>query len=472
MAQGNSYSTSIRPLRVTTPEDAQYTEFDLVFERALVYALCTEPRAWRLVGPYIVPECLKDARGKLCLDAARYIAKHDGEGPSNTLLIAQHLAGLRAAGKATQQQLEDSMELLEEVEDSAGGALSGTDVDTAIRVAAGVVRTRLRNDVVRKMIAASGKDKSISKYIQDISLIEAIGQETALGAQLFGSGIWAGIQADANDVRLPCGISDIDGPMNGGTTSKTLTIYAADPGQGKSAMLIHQCGFSLLSGLRCIYVTLEETVPKINTRMASFLTGQLTDEVALGGSHIQDQLDRVTGSPGFGCLAIEYLPAGSTIAQLKALLAKIRKDLPEFVDGWDVLFVDYLDVPELLAGSNSSDQSHQQVKQVTRELRSIAVENGNWVVTASQLKARDHKSHPKQTDLSDGRGKGVAADVVITIFQENETSPDERTFYIAKCRGTGAGHKTNPIPHELYRGRMSVLSPNELMTKLDKMEKE
>lgn len=460
---------NVTPLHAVGLDEAKYTELNPNAERSLVYILCTEPRAWRLVGEHIVPDCLQDKRGKLCLEAAKHIARETGEGPSNTLLIAQRLHELKDKGQVNDAQIAEAMALLDEVEDAS--PVDGKDIDYLISRAAKVVRTRARNDLLQDIITTMGKDdKPLSPYIRKIESIEVIGKETIVGAQLFGNNIWSGIISDANDRRLPSGIAPIDIPMAGGITPKSLTIWGAEMGIGKSAMLIHQCGFSVLRGLRCIYISLEESANVINARMASFFIGELTDEVSIATQNVQDKLTRVMGVPGLGSLVVEYMGAGATVAGIRKVCEDIKSNVPAFAEGWDALYVDYLDVPQLIAGSDPSAKDHQQVKQVSRDLRNIAVDNGNWVVTASQLKALDNKKDPpKQTDLADGRGKAIAADCIINIFMQNEDNSDERSFYVAKCRGTGAHTLVGPIPHELYRGRMSVLPSIDMLAKLSKI---
>lgn len=444
-------TTNIRPLRLANPTDRY--EFEPAFERALIYACCTVSRFWGLIGTHLNPDCLNDKRGALLLKACGDIARETGEGPSRATTVLQRLVAVKDSGKITQQDLDLAAQLLEDVDDLDGGIPS---VDDLVSQAGAVLRRRARNELTVEITRDNGKGKPLTRYAAKIEAIERIGQASAIGATRLADGVWAAIDELRRADRMPFGILGLDEQTGGGVYSRSLTTIGAATNVGKTAMLVHIACYNWMLGKRVIFVPTEESVASTIARMISWITGCTLDQVNQAHPDAKARFSRLLAAPGVGSLVIEYLPQGSTVGQLRQLVDQAIEDHPDF-DGYDILLVDYadkLDAP--------GDSPYVKMKAVYEGIRQIAVDNGNWAVTASQLKTLERKKIPDANDLSDSLWKGRISDAVVTIWRPEDGDQDDRFYHMAKNRGPGAGAILGPLPAEPNRARMAPL-PTELL---------
>jgi KaiC/GvpD/RAD55 family RecA-like ATPase len=445
----------VRPLRPATVTEQEYTEFDPAFERALIYASCTVPRFWSLIGTHLNPECLRDKRGVELLKACDAIARETGEGPSRAIVVIQRLLAEKESGRMTQANIDNAVQLLEDVDDLDEGIPS---LDDLVASAASVLRTRAHNDIVRRIVQDNGKGKPLTRYAAEIEAAERIGKESATGSTKLSSAVWAGIDELRRADRLPTGILQLDDPISGGITPRSLLTVGAETGVGKTALLVHIASYAWLAGKRVIFVPTEEGVSETLVRAIGWITGIDLERVGRSDKEAKTRLARLIAAPGVGALAIEYLPQGATVGQLRQLVDQAVEDHPEFGGGFDLLVVDYADKLE-----GKGDRAYDKMKSVYEGLRQIAVDNNNWAVTASQLKETDRKKIPDANDLSDSRWKGRISDAVLTVWRPEDGDPDERMYHWAKIRGAGAGTVVGPLPTEFDRGRMAPLPADSLL---------
>lgn len=449
----------VRHLRPVTGDEEKYTEFTPEFERALTYACCSDPRVWGLVGSHLNAASMNDPRASALLKACGEIARDTGEGPSSPTVVVQRLAAVRDEGRLKQASLDRICSLLDEVEDDDHPLARA---DQLIAEAARVVRARKQAAIVQSIQVAHGKGEEISRFSTDISALETIGRDSATGAvSLGGAGVWAAIDRLRRADRLPTGIAQIDDALRGGFFAKTLSVWGAKANHGKTAAMVHQCGFNWLLGKRVIYVPMEESVAATLIRFIAFITGCTMDEVSGSEPRAKERLESMLRLPDVGALAVEYLPQGSTVGQLRKLLDNVLKEHPEFGGEWDAVFVDY---PDKMRGTGTERNTYEKMGTIYDGLRQIAVDAGKWVVCGSQLKDLDGKKIPVVEDLRDSRLKGDICDACVMLWREEEDGDEEeRKYHIAKNRGPGAGQVLGPIPTEFDRGRIAPVGAADLL---------
>jgi len=439
---------TIRHLRPIDPDNPEPYPWPAEFERSLLHACVYHPRFWSLIGTHLEAESLRERRGVEILRACSAIARESGEGPSNPLLVLRRIQARVEEGALRSSDFDQIAAMLDEVEDR--GDVVGS-LDQLVAEAAEVVRRRQRDQVLSDMTLAAGKGKPLTRYAAEIEAVEKIGKESATGSVSLSRSVWGGIEELRRASRLATGINQLDDALGGGVFPKTLTVIGADQNVGKTAMMVHIACFNWLAGKRIIYVPTEESVPSTMVRIISWITGHSMEDVSKSTPASKSALDRMLAVPSVGAIACEYLPQGSPVSKLRALIDQALEDHPEFGGGFDVLLVDYADK---LSGTGREKNLYEAMGTVYEGLRQIAVDYGNWVVTGSQLKDRQGKKQPTAQDLRDSRRKGDIADAVILIDRP-EDAPDERSYIVGKNRGPGSGRTIGPIPTDLDIGRIA-----------------
>jgi len=370
-------------------------------------------------------------------------------------VVLQYLLEQVQGGTVTQESVDAAAQLFDDVEDSDGGIPA---VEDLIALATPPLQRRATETVVQKILHDQGKGRSVTRHVDEMNQIDTIGKASPVGSVELGSGVWGGIQALNRMNRLPIGIAQIDSHLRGGIPPKTLTVYGADMNVGKTALLVHQACYAWLQGKRVIYFSTEEGVNETLARVIAWVTGEPMEEVYKASPTAQKKLRGVVQSPMVGTLVVEFLHQGSTPSHLRQAVKRILEENPKMCGEYDCLFIDYADKM-----SEAGDRDYTIYKAVYDGLRDIAVTDGTWVVTASQLKGLGGKKVPGPDDLADSRWKGRTADNVITLWKDEDGEQDERWYHIAKVRGPGAGEVIGPILTDLEHARMAPLPATSLL---------
>ena len=443
--------SNIRHLRPVTDDASQYTEWPVDFERDLVYACVHYSRFWSLIGTHLHADALRDKRGKPLLEACSAIARETGDGPTSPVLVIRRLQAKVEAGSMKPAELDHVCTLLDEVEDRG---VTLPNIDQLAAEASGALKRRRREAVLQAITLDTSKGKSLARYAPELEAIEQIGKETATGSVKLDAPIWQAIEAQRSATKLPTGIAPVDDVLGGGVKPKTLTVWGADQNVGKTAAMVHMACFNWMAGKRIIFVPTEESVADTMTRVISWITGLSMDEVGRSTMQARQKLARVLSVPTVGAFACEYLPQGSPVSKLRKIIDQALEDHPEFGGGFDACFVDYADK---LKGKGTERNRYEEMGTIYEQLRQIAVDHGNWMVTGSQLKDLQGKKTPTIQDLRDSRKKGDIADCGILLYKPDD-QPEERNYFIGKHRGPGAGQTVGPLPTDLDVGRIAIVN--------------
>lgn len=443
-------STQIRPIRGGL---TQGYDFDLSFERALVWCLCTYPSLWESVGRHVDPDKLRDDRCKLLVKACRSIDAMTGTGPTSMAVLFETLAKLVRQGSVKRREVEACAEMLDQVEDD------GLPDAMQVRVAAAeVLRKDAYAELTRQIVEANGKGQPLAGFAEKLAAVEQIGEQAARRGVLVGDKVWDHIAALSRIQRMPLGVGLLDAPMRGGVPPSTLTVIGADMGVGKTSMLVHIAGHAYMHGKRVLFFPTEEGVPETLLRLVAWLTERPMSEVEACADDAKEALRLLQESGSVGELLVEYMPQGTPIRALRKRIEQIMVEHPTFGGGFDVCVVDYGD---RLSAGQSGLRMYDEMRVVFDGLRQIAVDYGARVFTGSQLKHREKKDRPPGAeDLSDSRWKGRVADTVITIWRADDDDPNERRYHVAKNRGPGTGTIVGPVPMDMEHGRIFPSLPD------------
>ena len=245
----------------------------------------------------------------------------------------------------------------------------------------------------------------------------------------------------------------------GGFQPGTLNIIAARPSMGKTALALNiaQFGGSAEANNHVLFFSLEMSSEQLIHRMLSAQTLKYSDGVEVSsiaaGTYSDEEAYAVDR-------AAEYLQkrhiAINDSSALSALEFRTRSRMFKMrYPDLSLIVVDYL---QLMSSGNRRNENRQyEVAEISRVLKSVAVELNCPVIALSQLSRETERRTEKKPQMSDLRDSGAIeqdADTVILLYREdyygenenNDLMDSKADLRIAKNRNGGTG-----MCHLLFR---------------------
>ena len=239
---------------------------------------------------------------------------------------------------------------------------------------------------------------------------------------------------------VPTGYYDID-KLTSGFHDNELIIIAARPAMGKTAFALNMAVNMAVNAKKSVALfNMEMGAEQLITRMLASV-GQIESSKLRTGrlehqdwKRVNEAISRLADTRIF----IDDTP-GMTVSEMRA---KCRR-LATSEDGLDIVIIDYL---QLISGSaRYAGQRQQEVSEISRSLKTMAMELGIPVIALAQLSRSVEGREDKRPLLSDLRESGSIeqdADIVAFLYRDDyynkESAIDEDTskseFIIAKHR--------------------------------------
>ncbi len=239
---------------------------------------------------------------------------------------------------------------------------------------------------------------------------------------------------------VPTGYYDID-KLTSGFHDNELIIIAARPAMGKTAFALNMAVNMAVNAKKSVALfNMEMGAEQLITRMLASV-GQIESSKLRTGrlehqdwKRVNEAISRLADTKIF----IDDTP-GMTVSEMRA---KCRR-LANSEDGLDIVIIDYL---QLINGSaRYAGQRQQEVSEISRSLKTMAMELGIPVIALAQLSRSVEGREDKRPLLSDLRESGSIeqdADIVAFLYRDDyynkESAIDEDTskseFIIAKHR--------------------------------------
>ena len=181
------------------------------------------------------------------------------------------------------------------------------------------------------------------------------------------------------EVNYPTGIKLLDDNLGGGLARKTLTLFSANSGVGKSNMLANiGANYSAL-GLNVLYISLELPEDMIRIRLSSIITKV---NINLWKQRIPEIAGKLLNrrSNGSASYRVKRLPVGATANDIRSYLKHYEL---EYKTTPDVIIIDYLDLMHPNGGTKNKGVFEQD-KEKTEELNEVLVTYNAIGVSASQ----------------------------------------------------------------------------------------
>lgn len=275
-----------------------------------------------------------------------------------------------------------------------------------------------------------------------------------------------------NSTGWPC----MDQKLYGGFNRGELQIFAGGSGSGKSLFMQNLAVNWAQNGLNGVYITLELSEELCSMRIDSMMTETSSREIFKDIDNVEMKVKMIAKKAGK--LRIKYMPAQSTVNDLRAYCKELQIQTDTKID---FLCVDYLDLLMPVSAKVSPSDLFVKDKYVSEELRNLAKELNVLFVTASQLnRSAVEEIEFDHSHISGGISKINTADNVFGIFTSR--SMRERGQYqlqLMKTRSSsGVGQKielefnvetlriTDPNPDGNDQKYQPQPSANDILSKL------
>lgn len=223
----------------------------------------------------------------------------------------------------------------------------------------------------------------------------------------------------AHERGIPTPWLDYD-DLVGGLRGGRMYIYGGRPGQGKSALAITIAHHAAVLGHPALIVSKE--MPTVDVTGRVLASAAQVDLQAVNARRL-DRYDRERIRDHVKRMGDLPLFADASARRLSAMRSMIRAHHQRH--GLDVLVVDYLQLVRTDAASRSRQE---EVAEVSRAMKEIALELDCAVVLPAQLNRESTKrtdGRPTMADLRDSGQIEQDADVVTLIHRPDKTSDGE-----------------------------------------------
>ena len=220
--------------------------------------------------------------------------------------------------------------------------------------------------------------------------------------------------------KIPFDLDYFNRITKGGLPQKSLNICLAGTGVGKSLFMCHVASSCLSQNQNVLYITLEMAEEKIAERIDANLLDIAVDDLhALSKDMYDKKIENLSKTTKGKLIVKEYPTASANVNHFRALLNELnlkRSFIP------DIIFVDYLNIctsSRIRTGANVN--SYTYIKSIAEELRGLAVENKNPIVSATQTTRSGYSNTDVGLeDTSESFGLPATADLMFAIISTEQ----------------------------------------------------
>jgi len=214
--------------------------------------------------------------------------------------------------------------------------------------------------------------------------------------------------------KYPTDIDELNLITDGGFEEKTLNIFMAKTGVGKSITLCHLASHYLRQGFNVLYITLEMSENKIAERIDENIFNVTKNELhAFNVDDYKSRFNIIKQKLKSKLFIKEYPTSLGNVNHFESLLKelKIKKNFKP-----EIIIVDYLNI---CASRRPAVGLYSNGKQVAEELRGFAVEHKVPLFTATQTK-RGNSSDYELEDTGESYAIPQTADFYVAFIDNEE----------------------------------------------------
>lgn len=320
------------------------------------------------------------------------------------------------------------------------------------------------NAAIKTFAILSDKKSSrgdIFKMLQDAL---AVNFDTNLGHRLFKD--YKERFAWYNDpvVKIHTGLDILNHITEGGFERKSLNVFMAPTGVGKTMIMCSLAAAQLMKGMNIVYFTLEMADKKIAQRLdANLLRRDINGFRKIGleayTNGMEDLIKRSTGE----FIVKEYPPTQASVSHFRHHLDELaikQKFVP------DIIYVDYLN---LCAAAGLKDASpYDRVKRVAEEMRGLAVERDICMVSATQTNRTGFQSSDFDMDaVADSFGLPMTVDFFLALISSEDLAAANQLECKQLKNRYGDKDKQRRFILGVEKSQMRFFMPDETLDLID-----
>ncbi|MGN0481721.1 MAG: replicative DNA helicase [Lachnospiraceae bacterium] len=241
-------------------------------------------------------------------------------------------------------------------------------------------------------------------------------------------GVSAAAKNRGSITGVPTGFKDLD-DMLSGLQPSDLVLIAARPAMGKTAFVLNIANtVAVREGITTVIFSLEMSDVQLVNRMLSLNSGVDSDKLRKGQLEGSDWGKLIEGADEIAKSNLIILNRpGISIRDFESICRKLKLE-----NNLGLIIIDYL---QLMSGSGRSENRVNEVAEISRSLKALALELNVPVVALSQLSRAVEQRPDHRPMLSDLRESGSIeqdADVVMFLYRDDYYNKDSEQKGVAE----------------------------------------
>jgi len=232
----------------------------------------------------------------------------------------------------------------------------------------------------------------------------------------------------SKDVVVPTGVRAIDNLIGGGFHEKSISIFLASTGRGKTLIMSSLAQNNLLNNKNVLYITFEIAKEVIQKRITSNMFNININELSMVTRDVFHEKFKKYRNAIKSKLIVEEFPTGTINCNYIKSFVKELYNKKKFKP--DIIYLDYLGIM-ISNRTSKNDNTYTSLKRICQETRALSMFFNIPIVSAVQTN-RDgmNTSNLELDDIADSIGIAVEGDLVIGIVQTPELKEQGR--YLGK----------------------------------------
>lgn len=390
---------------------------DINLEQLILSNLLTNDKFMRKVLPFIQPEYFEGIYKDLFKETCKYAAKYNRLPQLETFKVELDNANL------TEESYKTAIGLLPDI-----FSKKDTDLDWLVEKTEKWCQDKaVFNAIMESITIIDNKHKTLTKNALPDLLQKALAVtfDTSVGHDYLEDTQHRYAFYHEELERIPFDIENLNTITKGGLVNKSLNVFLAGTGVGKSLAMCSLAASSLSQGFDVLYITMEMSEERIAERIDANLLDVPIDR--LNSLSKEDFINRIASirKKSSGKLIIkEYPTAQASTNHFRALLNELKlkkKFKPK------IIFIDYLNIcaSSRMKGMGGAINSYSYIKAIAEEVRGLAVEFDVPIVTATQTtRSGFSNSDPGLEDTSESFGLPATADLMLALVSTEELEAD------------------------------------------------
>lgn len=215
-----------------------------------------------------------------------------------------------------------------------------------------------------------------------------------------------------NDQSYYTGIHDLD-KVTGGLHEEELTVIAARPSVGKTALALQIAEEIARHGRKTLFVTREMSETQLGQRMIVRHAGIDGTRIRAGKITEEDWAKIAEALTPLSRLPIWIDQDSRTVQEIRALARELKNK-----EGIDLIIIDYL---QLLKTTEKYQNREQEVAAMSRDTKLMALEFKIPIILLAQLNRHAEGRRPSLSDLRESGAIEQDADNVLFLYKPNRS---------------------------------------------------